>query len=301
MGEYLHPDAPPDLPDVVALFSGGVDSYCMSYLCQPDVLLSVDMGGRYGQAEAQHIVEPPGLEGRLIRLECKAIGGFEDAVTAIVPGRNAFLAMFGAFLGSTILLASVHEEAHVGGCDKDEGFTKALAGLWDHMLQPQRWLPQGRTVRMLLPVHHLTKAQLVGYTLAAGHPPDLLAHNTFSCYTPIRRRGTNTIEGYGEGWHACGQCGACARKWAAFAVWGVDVGFPKPPALEGYVQEAKALVRSARQRQDARTAQWVLDQLDADTGRVRQLEETRLYPALGASRQHGPPDYCRVADACGGF
>lgn len=294
MGTYLHPDQPPDLDAVVALYSGGVDSYCMSYLCQPDVLLNVNMGGRYGDCETSKMVPPDGFAGLTVKLECKAIGQQEDAVTSIIPGRNAFLALFGSWYGSTLLLASIFEEAHVGGADKDEGFAAALAGLFDHMLQPQRWLPQGRTVRLLLPVHHLTKAQLVGRALLAGHDPQALAANTFSCYQPVSRPTlTEHFEGTDHGgivhtWLECGECGACARKWAAFAVWGVDVGFSRPAAVREYMEEAKRLYAAgltwpdwkheAHRVKAERTGQWVADQMDAWSGVVRPVEHAERYP-----------------------
>lgn len=275
--DYLHPDAPAEKPAVVALYSGGVDSYCMSYLVQPDVLLQVNMGGKYGDAEAARLRPPASFTGTVIPLDCKVIGEFEDPVTSIVPGRNAFLALLGAQFGSTLLLASVYEEAHVGGADKDEGWCQAMAGLFDHMFQPQRWLPQGRTVRIKLPVHHLTKAQVVGLTLAAGHEPTSLASNTFSCYSPVRHRMPR--HGNPGPWRECGQCGACARKWAAFAVWGVPVGFDRPMAHDGYLAEAHSLLRHPSERQDMRTAQWVADQLDAANGVVREIGEVANYPA----------------------
>lgn len=280
----------------MALYSGGVDSYCMSYLCKPDVLLSVNMGGRYGDAEAEAMKVPPNFGGYQARLACPVIGEREDKTTSIVPGRNAFLALFGSWYGSTLLLASVYEEAHVGGADKDEGFAAALAGLFDHMYQPQRWLPQGRTVRLELPVHNLTKAQLVGLTIAAGHSPELLAANTFSCYTPVVTKfgvyGDSHREP--EGWGACGQCSACARKWAAFSVWGVDVGFPRPDALQAYVQEAKRLhnpvpsqhVNDEVRKHSQRTEQWVSDQMHAWYGHVRDLREVRSYAGVDTLAPH---------------
>lgn len=302
MGTYLNPDQPSDLNDVVALYSGGVDSYCMAYLCQPDVLLQVNMGGKYGDAEVERMRQPEGFAGRVVRIDCKAIGQQEDSVTAIIPGRNAFLALFGSWYGSTLLLASIYEEAHVGGADKDEGFAAALAQLFDHMLQPQRWLPQGRKVRLLLPVHGLTKAELVGRVLQQGHNPQRLAANTFTCYQPQDRGihwrlpdGTQPPR-----WRECGECGACARKWAAFAVWGVDVGFPRPAAMWGYYEEARAI----EQEHDGRpmfppTARWVRDQFDAWHGVTRPVDEAATYPMWERVRPQPVPDWIATRQASG--
>ena len=39
----------------VLLFSGGLDSFCYSFLCDPDVLLYVDNGSRYTKVEIANI------------------------------------------------------------------------------------------------------------------------------------------------------------------------------------------------------------------------------------------------------
>ena len=270
MGTYLHPDAPETKDDVVALYSGGVDSYCMSYLTKPDTLLCVNMGGRYGDVEAANLHTPPELEHSVVLLECKAIGGFEDPTTSIIPGRNAFLALFGAQFGSTLLLASVYEEAHVGGADKDEGFAWALGQLFDHMFAPQRWLPDGRQVRLRLPVHQLTKTQLVGRTLLAGHSRHDFAERTFSCYEPV--------PDWPSGYKACGQCGACARRWAAFVVWGIEVEFGRPAAVDGYVAEARKLLETPSTNMNRQTWNWIHDWLDAENGMLRPVEQAMDYP-----------------------
>ncbi len=61
----------------VALYSGGVDSYCMSCICDPDVLLNVMMGGRYGALERARLRTPPGMEGRLVAIDMPALGTWE--------------------------------------------------------------------------------------------------------------------------------------------------------------------------------------------------------------------------------
>lgn len=249
---YDNTPTPPPLtqwPSSVALYSGGVDSYCMSYLHNPDVLLHVNMGGRYGEAETRHMATPPGLEDRLETIHAPILGTYEHSDTKIIPGRNAMLALLATQYGDNILMGSV---AASTGNDKDQEFADRFNHMCDHMLAPQRWLPNGRTVRLILPVKHITKTRLVGATLAAGHDPQLLVHNTFSCYEPTTNH------------QACGTCPPCGRRWAAFTVWGLDVGFNARPALQPYVDEIRAGHTAHR------SPQFVADVTDAWNGIVRQ-------------------------------
>lgn len=248
--EYLA--GPPPLaywPRSVALYSGGVDSYCMTHLYQPDLLLHVHMGGRYGAAESQHLVPPPGYgTDRLRTVNAPSIGRFEDPGHKVIPGRNAMLGLYALQFGDNILMASV---AASTGNDKDQQFADLFNAMCDHMFAPQRWLPDGRTVRMILPVKDITKAGLVGAVLATGHDPDLLAANTFSCYEPDRNH------------LPCGKCPPCGRKWAAFAVWGVSVGYDGREAFRPYWDEIE--------RGDVahRSAQFLTDVADAWHGHIR--------------------------------
>lgn len=244
-------NTPPPLqrwPNSVALYSGGVDSYCMAYLHSPDVLLHVQMGGRYGPAETHNLRTPPGMEERLRTVQAPAIGNYELPDSKVIPGRNAMLALYGLQYGDNILMGSV---AASTGNDKDQQFCDLFNQMADHMLAPQRWLPDGRKVRLRIPLAHITKARVVGAVLATGHDPNLLARNTFSCYTP-------------DGDRACGKCPPCGRKWAAFTVWGVSVGFDGRPALAPYIAE----IESGNTRH--RTPQSIQDTLDAWNGVVRK-------------------------------
>lgn len=205
----------------VALYSGGVDSYCMSCICQPDVLLNVMMGGRYGESERRRLHAPAGMEERLVTVDLPAMGAWELPGSMVIPGRNAILALVGANYGDLILMASVDSST---GNDKDPEFCDRMNALFDHIFAPQRWLAFGRAVRVDVPVYHLTKTELVGAAIAAGHPAQEIADRTFSCYQP-------------EGDDPCGVCPPCGRKWAALSVYGADVGFDGREAIRPYLEE----------------------------------------------------------------
>lgn len=234
----------------MALYSGGVDSYCMSYLCKPDELLYVHMGGAYGTAEWQNLTTPAGLPGVPLRtVTFHALGMFEQRDSKVIPGRNAMLCLLAANYGDRILMGSVDSST---GKDKDPGFASQMTELLAYINQPQRWLPNGRDVSVHLPVYHLTKTQLVGMCLAAGHDADELARNTFSCYQPQNHSGDGK-------WRACGVCPPCGRKWMAFTVYGVDVGFDGREAIRTYYEEWREL----RSRKVGRSEQFISDMLHA--------------------------------------
>ena len=207
----------------VALYSGGVDSYCMSCLCDPDILLYVFMGGRYGDLELRRLKCPPGMDDRLKVIYMPTIGTWEIPGSLVIPGRNAMLALAGANYGDLILMASVDSST---GNDKDPEFCARMNALFEHMFAPQRWLAWGRAVKLDVPVYTLTKTELVGATIAAGHPAQEIADNTFSCYAP-------------EFGKVCGKCPPCGRKWASLSVYGADVGYDGHDAIKHYVDELK--------------------------------------------------------------
>lgn len=217
------PDSP--IPSkVVALYSGGIDSYCMAAIMKPDVLLNVNLGGRYGDTETRRLKAPPGMEDRLVTVDFP-LGQYELPENFIIPARNAILAMIAVNYGDTILLGSV---AQSRGADKDKEFQARINHLFEHMFSPQPvWLPDGKHVWMELPVYHMTKTQLVMEAMIAGYRGEDIRDDTFSCYTP-------TPEG-----EECGQCKPCGRKWGALAANGIEPAVDARAAFWPYVEEVE--------------------------------------------------------------
>jgi 7-cyano-7-deazaguanine synthase in queuosine biosynthesis len=233
----------------VALYSGGVDSYGMAVLCGSDVLLYCKIAGRYGDAEFRRLQTPPGWENRLQVADLRQLGAYELPDSKVIPGRNAILALVAANYGDVIQMGSVDSST---GNDKDRRFTMRFNLLCDYMFAPQRWLPEGRHVRLTLPIYHMTKASLVGECLRRGVDGQEMAERTFSCYEPVGDR-------------PCGKCPPCGRKWAAFTVWGIDVGFDGREAIRHYIDEITP------KRPAHRSVQFCVDMLDAWNGHVRPL------------------------------
>jgi 7-cyano-7-deazaguanine synthase in queuosine biosynthesis len=239
-----------DRPTVL-LYSGGLDSYVAAYLFKPDVLLNVDLGGRYSAAESAMMHAPRDQFIQRLRLD---LSTFENKENLILPGRNAILAHVAAAYGDVIYLgATAGDRTH----DKDEEFARRMNAVFGHIYAPQWWLPRGRNVEVELPIKRYTKRGLVSAYLDSRGDPAKLVSETFSCYAPspdmtyqadLDRRAREAAE-RGEGfasdmksatyarWLPCGRCKPCIRKWIALVVNGITPDFDAEPAVrEAYAR-----------------------------------------------------------------
>lgn len=196
----------------VLLYSGGLDSYALAHIGQPDVLLHVRMGTSYGRVESGLLAAPAGLENRVTEADL-TLALWERADT-IIPARNAHLVLLAANYGETVwLAATAGDRVH----DKDLKFADRMNELLAHLYAPQWWLPDGRDVRMELPAKAWSKEELVARYLAAGGDGAALARDTTSCYDATFHT------------RHCAGCKPCARKWMALVVNDVDPGYDAAP------------------------------------------------------------------------
>ena len=199
----------------VLLYSGGLDSWALAQIEQPEVLLHVDMATRYGDVESDNLDVPKGVRGSLV-VASLPLSQWERS-DAIIPGRNAHLVLVAANYADTILIgATAGDRVH----DKDPVFAERMNALLQHMYSPQWWIPQGRTVRVELPAKEWSKRELVARYLAAGGDPETIATRTISCYNATP-----------EVLH-CGRCKPCARKWIALVCNNIEVPFDASEFVE---------------------------------------------------------------------
>lgn len=189
----------------VLLYSGGVDSYALAALYRPDVLLHVDVGTTYGNVEMERLAVPQGLHNRLQQVQLPHLGQFE-VQDRVLPGRNAHLVLLAAHYGDTIMTGAMKDD-RVG--DQQVEFMVAMNEVLAQLYRPQFWLPEGRNVVLQMPAVHLTKSELVGDYVAAGHDAEALVRDTFSCYYPL------------EG-QPCHNCPPCRARLQAFRANGID-------------------------------------------------------------------------------
>lgn len=190
------------MKEQVILFSGGMDSIMLATRFPEAVLLYVPTGSAYETKERARLPDLPGLE--VITAPGRIDLSSYERDDAIVPSRNAYLALVAANYGRQIMLGATAGDMST---DKDDKWAGMMTGLLRYMLSGKHF-PNGGKHRVLLPIKHLTKGELVRDYIASGHDPAVLAHS-ISCYT----EGTT---GH------CGHCKACIRKWAAMEYNGVD-------------------------------------------------------------------------------
>lgn len=218
----------------VLLYSGGVDSYCTAALYQPDVLLHVNTGTRYGDAEAAMLRTPPGMEDRLQSVSFRDLAQWErDDV--ILPARNAHLVLAAAQYGNIIMLGATANDV-IG--DKSQLFAHRMTLLLQELYAPQWWLPDGSYKRVELPIKQYTKRQLVAAYLAAGLDGAALAWLTFSCYEP-------------NGMEPCLRCKPCTRRYTALLLNGIT---PDTDCREQIVANVAAIRAGTWDRRAEETA-----------------------------------------------
>lgn len=199
----------------VLLYSGGLDSFILLRLLQPHRALRISIGSKYDQIEQERCREIQRNQWHLdvdyLEDDRLHLGDLERT-DALIPMRNAFFAMIASFYGDNIILG-----ATVGDNSRDKeplGFF-TMSTMLTYLARDPHYKDPNRTVQVIAPAKHITKAQLLAAYIKDGQNLELLKY-TISCYTPIKNK-------------PCGNCKSCVRRWAAFAFNGL-------PDFESYAQ-----------------------------------------------------------------
>jgi 7-cyano-7-deazaguanine synthase len=129
----------------VLLFSGGMDSYAARMLYEPDVLLYVDAGTRYADAELRRLPE------ETIVVDMRVLNTF-GVVDDIIPLRNLFFV--------------------------------AVAALLSYLWQKQHWT-EGKTIEVAMPMKGMSKTQIIAAVQnKCGDSGVAQLAKSFSCYNP---------------------------------------------------------------------------------------------------------------------
>jgi 7-cyano-7-deazaguanine synthase len=181
----------------VLLFSGGMDSYAARMLYEPDVLLYVDAGTRYADAELRRLPE------ETIVVDMRVLNTF-GVVDDIIPLRNLFFVAVAAQYGEQIILGATAGDRVL---DKSAEFATQTSALLSYLWQKQHWT-EGKTIEVAMPMKGMSKTQIIAAVQnKCGDSGVAQLAKSFSCYNP-----NNDIE--------CGVCKPCRRKWIAFASLG---------------------------------------------------------------------------------
>lgn len=184
----------------VLLYSGGMDSWLIDKLWQPDVKIYVNIDGIYSKDEIARLPEDVKV------VDFGLLSEFE-LPNRFVPLRNLYFLMIASHFGDEICLGATSGD---GGVDKSPVFMQKaeemIAWLWSDK-------KSGRTepVRIERRFISMSKAQMIQAYLDMGGSVDEIKESTFSCYSPI-----------GETHSECMSCYPCFRKYALLKSFGAQ-------------------------------------------------------------------------------
>ena len=202
----------------VLLISSGIDSHCAQYLSNPDVMVYFDTGQELCKQEIKAIRSQEYGDKVIVDNRFK----LDDQVLPndILPMRNAFFALAGAYYGDIIILVATAGDTTN---DKDEPFVGYMNVLFEHMFSNKlkNPIPSLDGAILTIPYRDYTKTQLIGRYLKEGGSVSALLQ-TRSCYSSEE----------GE----CGKCRSCVRKYTALKLNGQESLWINDPL--NYIEES---------------------------------------------------------------
>lgn len=174
----------------VLLYSGGMDSWLIDKLWNPDVKLYINIHGDYNEAEMKNLPEDVKI------VDCEFLSQFEMHDTKFLPLRNLYFLMIASHFGDCVCLGATGGDW--GNNDKTPQFlgmaNQLLSYLWfDKKVQRNVTVEQGYV--------YTAKSELLKMCLDKGISIDEIKKGTFSCYTPKDGK-------------ECFECYPCFRKFA---------------------------------------------------------------------------------------
>ena len=143
------------------LFSCGMDCLCLYKLYNPDILLYINYGGKYGKFEKKCIkklIKTGAIDkNKLITIDIGNWLGKLERNDLIIPNRNIYFVTIASYYGETIYLASVSGDRSF---DKDKKFYKHMTTLLDHVWDEQHWTKK-RKFNVVSPIKNNTKTEVL--------------------------------------------------------------------------------------------------------------------------------------------
>lgn len=199
----------------VLLYSGGMDSWLMNHLWEPDVRLYVDMNTQYSQDEIKRLPNDAVIE-RFDLLKW-------ERHDKIIPLRNLYLVMVASYYGEHILIGATAGDRVL---DKTVEFAEQASGLLSYLWQKQHWTNE-RKIKISVEFKGYTKTALLAEYLNQGGNIKKAFEESFSCYFP-KQDGT-----------PCWNCKPCARKYVAFKANGFDKNLMTLQQVEKFIDKSR--------------------------------------------------------------
>ena len=174
----------------VLLYSGGMDSYIISKLWNPDVRLYIDYGTNQTKIERSRLPDD------VIVVDLPLSQFMSDDGKNVIKLRNLIFAAIAVNFGDIVALGGVADDVHF---DSSEEFVNAETELFNKFFRTEGL----NDVKIVVPYKNYTKEELLDLYVSSGYSLDELIENSWSCYNPTDA-GTE-----------CGECIACKRKISA--------------------------------------------------------------------------------------
>lgn len=185
----------------ILLYSGGMDSYLIDKLWNPDIKVYIDINTKYSANEIKRLPED-------VDIIQFPLGKYERE-DSIIPLRNLYFCMvicneyegdleicLGATAGDRVL-------------DKSQKFADKTSDILTYLYNPQHWNPDGRIIKINVDFKKYTKTQLLEKYISQGGDINKAWESSFSCYNPQNEE-------------ECWSCKPCFRKFIAFALNGYN-------------------------------------------------------------------------------
>lgn len=196
----------------VLLYSGGMDSWLIDKLWEPDVRLYIDIHGRYSEAEKARLPEGTTI------VDMPFLGQQEQD-DGFVPLRNLYFLMIASHFGDELCLGVTDGD---GSKDKCPQFLIDTEATLQHLWKDKKVF---KDVRVEKRFAYMSKGELVEAYLAKGGDVQEIKDQAFSCYSP-------------QDGHECFFCYPCFRKFAVLKAHGAEFSEAQEKAVWEYVKDA---------------------------------------------------------------
>jgi len=182
----------------VLLYSGGMDSWLISKIWEPDVKLYIDINSSYSKEEISK------LDSDVIVLKDVLNLHSIEREDKIIPLRNLYFTAIATNYGDEICLGATYGDRVL---DKSPEFAQKAGELFSFLYQKQHWTEE-RNIRINVDFKEYTKRELLKMYLDKGGTLEEAWNGSFSCYFPHDGK-------------PCFKCKPCVRKVIAFMLNGM--------------------------------------------------------------------------------
>jgi len=217
----------------VILYSGGMDSFCLSRLYPSADLLFINTGTKDNLQEAKLLPD-------YVKQISLPLSDWE-LENKIIPFRNAFFILIAAQRYSKIYLGATIGDTTK---DKDYIFKGMMEGLLNYFgLDINKNGHSERPFEVCMPFKGMTKTKILETYLKAGGRMEDMMNNSRSCYKGDEKE--------------CGKCRSCLRKYVAFRNCGMTeyLNFQELPnsvELQDFLKESIAKGRHLEEIKEIR-------------------------------------------------